>query len=82
MLVWTDRVNGPHFISCCYGDKYQTRCILKPLFSEEQIASALAAAPDQAQGDEASMPTDRDNEIVSYSLDELRFDNPITTKYR
>jgi uncharacterized protein len=29
MLVWTDRINGPHLISCRYGDKYETRCYFK-----------------------------------------------------
>ncbi|SJM89270.1 hypothetical protein CRENPOLYSF2_1080020 [Crenothrix polyspora] len=45
----------------------------KPLFSAEQIASALAAAPEQSTGgDDASLSTDWKNAIVSHSLDELR----------
>jgi uncharacterized protein (DUF4415 family) len=44
----------------------------KPLFSAEQIASALAAAPEQSNGDDESLSTDWKNAIVSQSLDELR----------
>ncbi len=29
VLVWTDRVNGPHLISCRYGDKHETRQYFK-----------------------------------------------------
>lgn len=49
--------------------------ISKPLFSPEQIASALAAAPDQAKTDADNPPTrpeDWDSAIVSYSAQELR----------
>ena len=44
----------------------------KPLFSAEQIASALAAAPEQSTGDDESLSTDWKNAIVSHSLNELR----------
>ena len=29
MLVWTDRKNGPHLISCRYGDKHETQFYFK-----------------------------------------------------
>ena len=44
----------------------------KPLFSAEQIASALVAAPEQSTGDDESLSTDWKNAIVSHSLNELR----------
>ena len=44
----------------------------KPLFSAEQIASALAAAPEQSTGDDESLSTDWKKAIVSHSLNELR----------
>ena len=43
----------------------------KPLFSAEQIASALAAAPEQSTSGDESLSTDWSNAIVSHSLDEL-----------
>jgi uncharacterized protein (DUF4415 family) len=45
----------------------------KPLFSAEQIASALSAAPEQSTGhDDEPLSADWKNAIVSHSLDELR----------
>lgn len=49
--------------------------ISKPLFSAEQVAQALAAAPTKPVADAdnpSTRPTDWDNAIVSQSLPELR----------
>jgi uncharacterized DUF497 family protein len=29
VLVWTDRADGPHLISCRYGDKHETQIYFK-----------------------------------------------------
>ena len=31
VLIWTERENGPHLISCRYGDKHETNCYFKTL---------------------------------------------------
>ena len=77
LLCWCGRTENPALMSFLAdtGTNMKPNATLTPFFSPEQMATALAAAPDCAVADVDNPPaklSDWDDVIVSRSLPELR----------